>query len=184
MVDHFTKEQFEAALPRVDGVSAWTYAGQIQGEHCYLVPVRNLHGHCVAVMVRSSVHESGHSAGTGEDSIRCWLVNPEDHSPMSGKLSKYVTRVPGWEKRMLGTIRELYRLGMKLRPCPVCGCMMSLGKVKKDGPNKGRMFQSCRTQDKMRAHGFDWVTDRALVPASALVVPNPRPAAHGPVLQR
>lgn len=58
---------------------------------------------------------------------------------LGSKISKYTTRVKGWEGRMKGIIRKLILLRNEAgndnigNPVPVWKC-------KKEGPNKGRFF--------------------------------------------
>jgi hypothetical protein len=90
MVDTFSRETFEAALPthKTTGQPLWQSLGLSQGEFCYLVMV-TLHA---AILIRSSVKEDEMSAGAGKDSIRVWLVDPTTKSPVGAKISNYITR--------------------------------------------------------------------------------------------
>lgn len=139
-VDIFTKEVFESTLPvhKLTGKPLWSYAGVIDGEHTYNMPVRE----GVSIMIRSSVRINGQSAGSGEDSIRIWLVGKEGKT-LGSKINAYITRVNGWNNRLTAQLRELYRRGMSLKPCPDCGELMPVYKCKKDGRNKGRLFTTC-----------------------------------------
>jgi hypothetical protein len=56
---------------------------------------------------------------------------------------------------MTETLRELWRIGRLLGPCPKCAAPLRLMKVKKDGPNKGRLFVSCTACDDH----FQWATE-------------------------
>lgn len=158
----FTREQFESALPKdkTTGRVLWSYVGVVDGEHVYRVQAEN---HCF-IIIRSSVHESDHSAGTGEDSIRCWLVDYNLH-PVAPKVARWITRVPGWEARMTETLRYLYKLSVCLHVCRGCNKLKSAKRVGKAGPNKGRVFQSCSTkhqsaEDAARCSGsFEWLPD-------------------------
>ncbi len=77
MIDHFSKSEFEAALP----AGHWTSAGFQSGEYCYIVSVKE----GVNIFVRSSVKSNGHSADTGEDSIRLWLSSDSKGTPLGSK---------------------------------------------------------------------------------------------------
>lgn len=150
MIDVFTRERFEAALPvhNVTGAALWKGLGQIQGEYCYAVPVQP----GVLIFIRSSVDFSGVAAQSGEDSIRCWLASDETGSPLGSKMSRWVTRVPGWEERLKAQLRAFWTIGRKLKPCPVCNTPPMALCVKKPGPNKGRWFSKC-------CENFQWLTE-------------------------
>ena len=155
MVEIFNREQFEAALPKhkVTGVNLWKSLGLYMGEYTYIVPVSV----GVSIMIRSSIGSSGTSAETGEDSIRMWIVNPETLTPLGSKVSNYITRVPGWQNRLITQLRLLYTLANKVRPC-ACGGTVQILKVRKDGPNKDRLFTACSTRDCKVTH-FEWLGD-------------------------
>lgn len=159
MIDHFTQAQFEAALPvhKNTGQTLWTRAGIIEGEFTYLVPVPNRYyqgSDVLGIIIRSSVRPGGQSAGTGEDSIRCWLIDQQTGKPQSSKLQKYVTRKPGWQKRLADMLRKLYKIGMRLSPCPGCGGMRRAFRVRANTVNKGRIFQNCEAGC---SGGFSWI---------------------------
>lgn len=152
MISTFTREQFESALPsdKFTNRPLWSYIGVIDGEHTYKVEAVN----GCSITVRSSIHEDGYSAETGEDSIRCWLVEDSTGRPMAPKVARWITRVNGWEGRLVETLRYLYRLSWELHVCLDCRMLKSAKRVSKSGPNKGRVFQSCRE------HGsFEWLPD-------------------------
>lgn len=140
MTEKFSRVEFEAALPthKETKVPLWVSLGLDHGEWAYLLPVNEN----AAIMIRSSVDHTGFAASTGQDSIRMWLVNPEDKTPVASKLSSYTTRVPGWQKRLVDNLRKLYTLGRMIKPCS-CGGMIKILKVVKDTPNKGLWFSSC-----------------------------------------
>jgi hypothetical protein len=154
MVDIFTKEQFERALPvsRKASISPmipasidtklWKPLGLMGTEYAYIVPVTEK-GCDIGIMIRSSVRPDGRSAGVGEDSIRCWLVSMTDYKPWGSKVSKYITRVSGWEKRLTVTLKQLYKMALSIQRCPHCQKWMKAFKVKKEGPNHGRIFLKC-----------------------------------------
>ena len=142
MIDHFTKEEFESALPvhKETGARLWDYVGLEDGEHVYHVDSA-VNG--IIIHVRSSVHEDGHSATTGEDSIRCWLKVWTTGEPVAPKVARWVTRVRGWEKRMSDTLRYLYKLSSYISQCQKCKGWKKAKRVKKPGPNRGKVFTSC-----------------------------------------
>jgi hypothetical protein len=154
-IEQFTREEFEAALPkhRDTGKPLWTCLGPIEGEFAYLMQTANPD---VFILIRSSVRPSGVAAGCGEDSIRCWLVG-SDKRPLGSKLQKYTTRVPGWSERLVKQLRALYALAGKITRCG-CG---QLRRVFKAGTaeNSGRFFSKCGVQDCKKS-GFVWLTDK------------------------
>ncbi len=147
-VDHFTKEKFESAL-----LEGWKYLGLISGEHCYIVPV----GEDVGVYIRSSVGASKQSAGAGEDSIRCFLVDRQ-LKPLARKLVKWTTRVKGWERRLEGQIEGLRRLGQQITsPCADCGGQLYIGTTQA-GPNEGKRYRKCQVCGKFAG----WIEENVL----------------------
>lgn len=115
MIETFTREQFEQALPahKETGEPLWKHAGLVQGEHVYriLIPDTNKR-----IMIRSSVKGNGISASIGEDSIRLWVeyhYRKIDRWFALGKLDAWTTRKPGWQDRMTGKLRELWRLALE-----------------------------------------------------------------------
>lgn len=149
-VEIFSKEQFEAALPvDRDGNQLWFWAGLDRGEHSYIIEVQR----DVRITVRSSVGPDGMSAASGQDSIRAWLCDITDR-PLSPKTQNYITRVPGWQDRLTRMLRELWKRGKAVGRCQAgCRCLMPIYRVKKDGPNKGRLFTKCPTCNG----GFKWL---------------------------
>jgi hypothetical protein len=156
-VEIFSKEQFEAALPKLKGtdVPAWTCAGLVEGEYVYLVTLGD--NKPAKVLVRSSVDKTGFSRASGEDSIRIFVCD-KNLKPLSGKANRWTTRLPGWQDRMNDLIRFLAGMAVKIGTCPRCEAhgLVRLNKVKKEGPNKGRWFVSCK-EDKCF---FEWQTQR------------------------
>jgi len=203
-VEHFTREQFEAALPqsqpkkrgwwpgdytaRCSGRYGCSMASVVdKGEFIYSIPVTVIspertpgtvisnepedmvvatYVNCY-IAIRSSVREDGNSAGTGKDSIRLYLMGVD--GPVASKLTKYITRVKGWEQRMTTQLRTLYKIGLSLKPCPSCGDLRHgfiAGKGKESTAqehNKGRVFQKCvRVNARGKGlHGcegsFEWI---------------------------
>jgi hypothetical protein len=139
-VDTFSRDQFEAALPRHKdtGDKLWEYVGLKDGEHCYWMQVDPV----VAIFIRSSIRSNGVSAKAGEDSIRAWLVVMEGLKPLGSKVSQYTTRVPGWQARLTEVLRTLYSWRKKAGNCPACGRPKGIFKSKQP-QSKGRVFAKC-----------------------------------------
>lgn len=159
-VEIFTKDEFEAqALPvnKTNHIQMWSYIGLQGGEHAYLVVIP---GNNVGIEIRSSVRADGKSAGTGQDSIRCWLVDAHTGQPMGSKVSRWTTRLPGWGERTKEVIRQLWAMGLKMVPCPTCKApagtdtRLRCFKVKKEGANKGRLFLRCPSEN---CKHFEWM---------------------------
>ena len=113
MIDTFTKQQFEQALPTHNGTSEplWEYLGLLDGEHVYAIQVN---GTNKRIVIRSSVKSDGMSADTGEDSIRLWVeYHYKDKWFALGKLDAWTTRVSGWQERMETKLRELWKLALE-----------------------------------------------------------------------
>ena len=115
MIDTFTREQFEQALPthRKTGEPLWKYTGLIQNEHAYCIMIPDTNKR---IMVRSSVKGNGVSASTGKDSIRLWVeyhYRKIDKWLSLGKLDAWTTRVPGWQDRMTDKLRKLWQLALE-----------------------------------------------------------------------
>jgi hypothetical protein len=92
------------------------------------------------IRVYSSIDpRSGIARDTGEDSIRLVLFNRQD-KPLC-KLGHYVTRVPGWQRRLRAKARELWGIARRLPRCTkghkaqLCKC--------RSGQNVGRVFAKC-----------------------------------------
>jgi len=108
------------------------------GEYFFVMDALN----GLLIHIRSTVGIDNYSAETGEDSIRCWLTN-DDGEPVAPKVARWVTRVRGWQDRMTTTLRYLYRLSSHIKQCPKCGQWKKAKRVKKPGPNRGKVFVSC-----------------------------------------
>lgn len=156
-VDLFDKKTFEDALPKLKNTDtpAWTCVGLDKGEYVYLVTLGDTKP--AKILVRSSVDSTGWSRATGEDSIRVY-VSDANRNPLSGKASRWTTRLPGWQERMNAMIRFMAEMAVKIGPCPrhPQHGLTRLNKVKKDGPNKGRWFLACK---EMNCY-FEWMTQR------------------------
>lgn len=158
-IDHFTKAQFEQALPKDKntGQKLWKHAGLIDGEHVYLMPVTMKDSkNNVNIEIRSSIDQTGRSADTGDDSIRAYLTyfDGKEWQFLGSNAQRWVTRLPGWEKRLTDMLRVLYGWRLTAGDCPTCGKPKHIFKVKKDGPNKGRIFTKCDEHN-----GWVWLTE-------------------------
>lgn len=158
-IDHFTKQQFEDALPRRKGTTQpmCRCAGLLDGEYTYIMPVCGEESK-VAIEIRSSIGTGGVSADTGENSIRAWLVwfdsDAKSWKPLGSKTQKYVTRLPGWQDRLASMLRTLYGWRLKAGNCPTCGKPKGIFKVTKAGANHGRVFAKCQEHN-----GFSWLEE-------------------------
>ena len=142
--EKFTKEQFEKVLPK----DLWKGLGAVDGEYLYAMsPTPE-----IRIYIRSSIRPDGIAADTGKDSIRAWLSSA-DGTPLGSKTQAYVTRIPGWETRLIEMLRKLWKNSKKIEQCS-CGRLMGVFKVKKRGPNHGRQFTKCLSCNS----GFRWIT--------------------------
>lgn len=168
MVDKFTVEDFENALPVDKNTHSplWKRLGIINNEYCYLLPVDDQ----VGIMIRSSISRSGVSADSGEDSIRAWLVEYNEVEKITGKkvlivgkslgskVSRWTTRVTGWQDRLINNddsvIRTLWRWRKMAGDCSHCGKPKKVFKVNKHSANRGRIFAKCPEHNE-----FVWLTE-------------------------
>jgi superfamily I DNA/RNA helicase len=146
--ERFSLKDFEQALEP----HPWTYEGLVSGEHVYRIVLDN--SDLAQIQVRSSIDSSGVAASTGEDSIRAWLVETKTGKPIGSKVSKWVTRVPGWQDRLNETIEILKEWWSLSGACPDCGKPKGIFKVKKEGKNKGRVFSKCQFHNH-----FQWLDE-------------------------
>ena len=139
MIDRFDRKRFEDALPRHKDTQqpVWRGLGLIGGEYCYTVEIQP----GVLIYIRSSVKADGWAADTAEDSIRCWLTDPQGR-PLASKDQAYVTRVNGWAGRLTDLLRKMWRLGSQLGECPHCGAT-TLAVKTKTGQHVGRYHERC-----------------------------------------
>lgn len=120
-IDRFTKDRFEAALPRHKGTNdqLWHDIGFEHDEFTYGMNVQRNGTYWVTIMIRSSVGIDGIARATGEDSIRLFFLrNGVAHG---SKLSCYITRVNGWEGRLTKQLRKMYKRALSMVPCALCG---------------------------------------------------------------
>jgi hypothetical protein len=138
MIERFSKRQFEDALPvnKKTGEKMWIETGFYEGEYTYNIPIF-IGQKRIAIMIRSSIDQTGYAKDTGEDSIRLYFT--KSGHPHGSKLSCYITRVKGWQDRLIKQLRIMYKRGMALELCPFCGEPKAMYKSKKDKS----LFQAC-----------------------------------------
>ena len=145
-IEQFSKEQFETALPKdKNGILLWRYAGVVGHEHVYSIFITN--GTVglgeLEIRVHSSVNRhTGYADDTGENSIRLYLYSPKYNRSLGKTESRWITRVSGWDKRMIQQLRELYSRGLKSSRCRKCGELQGVFTAK-TAKNKGRQFRVC-----------------------------------------
>lgn len=163
MIDTFTKQEFEAALP-----TSFDPLGLVKGEYCYLVKIDEK----VGIYIRSSIGKNRMNRSVGKDSIRVhlvkyYLVSGEykhncvyAYKSMGSKLQKYITRVPGWQRRLNKKIELLRELRLSVGDCNECDEPFAIFKVKKEGRNKGRLFSKCSEKlcTSPTSPNFVWIT--------------------------
>jgi hypothetical protein len=140
-IDRFTKDRFEEALPKnkKTGEPLWHDVGFENGEFTYGINVyrKMVNAPWVDIIIRSSVAMDSLARNTGEDSIRIFFMRKG--KPHGSKLSCYVTRVKGWEERLTKQLRIMYKRGMDMEPCSICGEPKAIFKKK----NSKELFQAC-----------------------------------------
>lgn len=173
-IDRFTQEEFENALPKSKSTSAplWKYVGSVSGELEYIIPISRKDKDLIRIKIRSSINPTTRTAAnSGEDSIRMWLEGGDSFVTSNGfketyeslgKLKgRWVTRVSGWDVRLIKGLRELYSLGRAINRCDECENWKQLRTVKKDGANKGRVFMLCPGCERAVGNKyFQWITER------------------------
>jgi DNA helicase-2/ATP-dependent DNA helicase PcrA len=139
-VETITKEQFEKFLDTTNCKSGidWQPLGLIDGEETYIIP---LDGQS-SIMIRSSIKLDGQSAESGKDSIRLWLVG-SDNKSLGSKVSKWTTRLPGWQERTIEVCKTLTEWRGLAGDCPDCNKPKGIFKVKRRTVNQGRIFAKC-----------------------------------------
>lgn len=104
-----------------------------------------------SIRIRSSIRNDGQSAEVGKDSIRCWLVTDTGESIISKSASQklqdehYITRVPGWQERLIKKIEYLRLLKLNIGNCLNCGhARIVLVASRNAKPqNVGKLFSTC-----------------------------------------
>jgi hypothetical protein len=165
VIDTFSRADFESAIS-----DKAKKLGLINSEFCYLIPLDDR----IGIYIRSSIGLDGLCKDSGQDSIRLFLVYYEPfnnrfriqseyeyyHTEILGKsINKWITRVNGWQNRLETAINELIRWNQLASYCSECNEPLHFYKVNKDGINKGRIFATCKNNDKHR-NVFIWITER------------------------
>jgi hypothetical protein len=134
-IEQFTEREFETALTEILNGTAWKSLGFLAGELCYGVPIKNTNKRLV---VRSSIDYTGVAAATGEDSIRVWVEYWHEKArtwrPLGKDGKAWTTRLPGWQERLKGRLRQCWKVALADKPkvaegaeiCPKCGAGMIL----------------------------------------------------------
>lgn len=160
-IDRFNQARFEAALPRTaqDGTQLARWRRFEGGQFIYRYGVSAN----VFINIYSSIDESGFARECAEDSIKFLLVDATG-ALLSNKLQKYVTRVHGWENRVVEMFWRVYAMARMIAAfCERCNEQRKIFMTKKDEPyqkdgkwftNKGRLFVKCP-----RCGKFEWVTE-------------------------
>lgn len=116
-VERFSKDDFEKALKSVR--EEW-FSNFTNGEWRY----HTHFGENGTVFVNSSVGVDGYAKSVGEDSIRVWV---QYSGKALKKSQRWVTRVPGWQDRLVNMIKKAFKIitDMDYSPkCPDCGGAM------------------------------------------------------------
>lgn len=143
MTEVFTLEEFKKALPvnKNTGEPLAKSLGFRDGEEVFEMVIDDYS----AISIRSSIKGDGKAAATGKDSIRAWLVTREG-KPLGSKVSKWTTRLPGWEGRLTEVLRTLWGWRKAAGNCSCCGEPKRIYKVKAATENKGRVFANCENK--------------------------------------
>jgi len=154
----FTRQDFENSLKStmldLTGNGDFEHRGVIAGEYRYhLLVTSNVKCGKIIIEVASSIGYSDVADPAGQNSIRLWLSDGGG-MPLGSKISRWVTRMSGWEKRMDDQIKRLFSMGKSLKFCDSCNSLQHVFIVKKDGANKGRLFKHCKC-----AGDFHWLAD-------------------------
>lgn len=159
--EQFSKEQFEEVLADFCAKNSTSYKekGYVVGEFRYQVDVSDISvvgaasSNKVVIEIASSIGRNGFADPTGDNSIRIWLTDVTG-LPLGNKFQKWVTRVSGWEARLTDKLDRTFSVGKKITFCEKCSSMRKIWIVKKEGPNKGRLFIRCNCQNN-----FQWLDD-------------------------
>lgn len=198
MIEQFTKEVFESALPCVAGRPLWKDGGLCSktGQHLYIVSLPGVLTY--AMLVWSSVRASGASdKAPGKDSIRAIIL--KGGLPYGGKFKRWIPRTSGWRMNLLAMLRSLANqvLWLSGLPCPHCQSPLVPFTVK-GGVHKGRPFvactcESCPNRKEGKGFGFFAFTEDAegnrLKPSDssgvkpAEKVAGPSCPTHGPMVR-
>lgn len=154
--ERFTKEEFEEVLLSATEEDALEIIerGFVLGEWRYQIVANDLGKHGkVYVEIASSIGRDGKADPTGQNSIRLWLTD-EKGAPRGSKVSRWVTRVAGWNRRLTDQLDRLIGMAQAIRFCEKCNTVEKIFIVKKDGPNHGRLFLKCECP-----RSFTWLDE-------------------------
>ncbi len=191
VIDNFSKEEFEAVLPLVDGKPIWKCLGIDRITHQYTYSVTPFADSKFSILVYSSIKESGvSSSSAGKDSLRAVITR--NGKPYGGKSVRFIDRRTGWQRRLFINLRRLANQirWLALR-CPGCGCELvpltaGISKDSKCKPeNKGRAFVACCSM-ACRNKLFEWTEE---IPKSdddepVLIAPKLSPIRKDMVIPR
>jgi DNA helicase II / ATP-dependent DNA helicase PcrA len=146
-VEIFTTVDFLAALSVELGqeMNSVQNLGFIDGELRFRWTIATFEDNSkkVCIDINSSIEETtGHSADTGGNSIRAWIVD-QDGKPLGSKTQKWVTREVGWQDRMAKMLVELSEMAKEIGICKSCGELEGIY-IAKTEKNKGRKFLKCK----------------------------------------
>ena len=145
-IERFSQTKFESALPRDKAENPlWERRGIVGHEYTYSVPIINgtVKRGELEIRIHSSVSQrTGLADGTGENSIRLYLFSPKYNKSLGKTESRWITRIPGWQERLIKQLRELYKRGLKSSRCRKCGELQGVFTAK-TAKNKGRQFRVC-----------------------------------------
>lgn len=141
--ERFSVQEFESALSSAldDTDLTWKKAGYVQNELRYRVFANDTGHGVISVEINSSIDKSGYAQAQGENSIRIWLDAGE--TPIGNKVQRWVTRLPGWQKRLKENVLKAIDMAQLIEWCPKCKSLEKVFVVHKEGPNKGRLFLRC-----------------------------------------
>lgn len=118
MIEKFTLEEFEKVLNNNTKYPEFKNIGLISGEYRFKMTYLKF-----SIFVNSSIGYDKVSADVGKNSIRVWVLTPSG-KPLAKK-QKWVTREPGWEKRLISLIyKDMIKLISKTPICPSCNGVM------------------------------------------------------------
>lgn len=154
-IDQFSKDEFEQVLEdycEERGLS-WKCLGLVGSEFEYVIKISKL----TWIAIRSSIWMSGFAGDCGEDSIRVWLVEAETLESQGGKISRFITRLPGWQERLYKQLDFMLRMARYTKRCP-CGGMIGVYRSKKRNSRKGYYFRACSDRECQETR-FEWLWD-------------------------
>jgi ribosomal protein L37AE/L43A len=177
VIENFSREDFEAALP----AGLWKDSGMDARSRQRVYTVTPFPTIPFGVLVFSSLqHDGSSSHRTGKDSIRCVIVDAAG-KPYGGKPVRWIDRRPGWQERLLEYLRHLANQILWLaRPCTGCnGPLLPFTAKSGKTENKGRGFVCCKNEGCSNPF-WQWTEDpegNRIPPSSHRPVPDAVPDA-------